>query len=435
MTSSPLNDVIAGQKQGIARGITSICSANSFVLEASFAHAKGNELPLLIESTCNQVNQFGGYTGMTPDQFMTILHQMAAKHDFPAERLVVGGDHLGPNPWRNEPAAQAMDKSRTLVQAYVINGYTKLHLDTSMKCADDDRQRPLPTPLIAARAAELAEVAEETFLNMGKKGSAPLYIIGTEVPAPGGVDDTEEGAPAVTSTQSVEETIKTTREAFLALGLDAAWERVIAVVVQPGVEYGNDTLFAYNAAAAEPLSRFMKGVEGLVFEAHSTDFQTRESLHELVRDQFAILKVGPALTFAFREAIFALAAIEEIWLGGRKGIVLSNIRSVVDEAMLANRKYWQLYYPGDERQQAVSRQFSLSDRIRYYWPAPQVKGALQLLLCNLSTAPIPLPLLSQYLPDQFRAVRIGRLQNEPGMLIEDKITAVLDDYAFACGWR
>ncbi len=435
MTSSPLNDVIVSQKQGFARGITSICSANPFVLEASFAHAKGNELPLLIESTCNQVNQFGGYTGLTPDQFMAALRQMAAKHNFPAERLVVGGDHLGPNPWRNEPATQAMDKSRTLIQAYIHSGYTKIHLDTSMKCADDDRRRPLSTPLIAARAAALAEAAEESFLAMGKSGPAPLYIIGTEVPAPGGVDDAEEGAPAVTSTQSVEQTITTTREAFLALGLDAAWERVIAVVVQPGVEYGNDTLFDYDSAAAEPLCRFIKGVEGLVFEAHSTDYQIRESLHELVRDQFGILKVGPALTFAFREAIFALAAIEEIWLGGRSGIGLSNIRNVVDEAMLANPKYWQPYYSGDTRQQAIDRQFSLSDRIRYYWPVPQVQAAVQLLLRNLSAASIPLPLLSQYLPDQFRAVRDGRLQNEPGKLIEDKITAVLEDYAFACGWQ
>ena len=433
MTSSPLSDVIIAQKQGIPRGITSICSANPFVLEASFAHAKANDLPLLIESTCNQVNQFGGYTGQTPEQFMASLHHLAAKHSFSAKQLVVGGDHLGPNPWRGEPVVQAMDKSRALVEAYILAGYTKVHLDTSMKCADDDRTRPLATEVIARRAAELAQVAEKSFETMGKSGATPFYVIGTEVPAPGGVDDEEDGAPIVTSQQSTEETIQTTRKAFLARGLDAAWERVIAVVVQPGVEYGNDSLYDYDSAAAERLSRFIKGVEGLVFEAHSTDYQTKESLHELVRDQFAILKVGPALTFAFREALFALAAIEETWLGGRKGNALSNIRNVVDEAMLANPKYWQPYYSGDARQRSYARQFSLSDRIRYYWPAPQVQVALLQLLDNLSTVPIPLPLLSQYLPEQFRAVRSGRLKSDPGALLKDKIKAVLDDYAFACG--
>jgi D-tagatose-1,6-bisphosphate aldolase subunit GatZ/KbaZ len=433
VTSSPLSDVIIAQKQGIPRGITSICSANPSVLEASFAHAKANGLPLLIESTCNQVNQFGGYTGQTPEQFMVSLGQLAAKYSFPTERLVVGGDHLGPNPWRLEPSAQAMDKSRALVEAYANAGYTKFHIDTSMKCVDDDQQRILPTAVIAKRAAELVRVAEASYLQLGKSGPAPLYVIGTEVPAPGGVDDKEEGPPAVTSTQSAAETIATTRDAFRKHSLDAAWERVIAVVVQPGVEYGNDSLFDYVPKEASALSGFIKEIEGVVFEAHSTDYQTRALLHEMVRDQFAILKVGPALTFAYREAIFALAEIEEKWLTGNKGIVLSNIREKVDNAMLANPKYWQPFYPGNSRQQWVARQFSLSDRIRYYWPVTEVQFALQLLLDNLSAAPVPLPLLSQFLPDQFRAVRDGRLQNEPDALIEDKITAVLDDYAFACG--
>lgn len=433
MTSSPLSDVIIAQKQGIARGITSICSANPFVLNASFIHAKENSTPLLIESTCNQVNQFGGYTGQTPHQFMTSLRSMAAKHNFPAQQLVVGGDHLGPNPWRNEPAAQAMEKSQILVEAYVYAGYTKIHLDTSMKCADDACDRPLSTARIAARTAELAEVAEAAFRQMGQAGQAPSYVIGTEVPAPGGVDDGEDNPPAVTSTQSVEETITTTRAAFFKHGLHAAWERVIAVVVQPGVEYGNETLFNYDPEEAKSLSSFIKVFKGLVFEAHSTDYQRSASLQEMVRDQFAILKVGPALTFAMREAIFALAEIEKAWLSGRKGIVLSNIRQLIDDVMLANPKYWQPYYPGDARQQAFARQFSLSDRIRYYWPVPEVEDAVQRLLHNLSAAPIPLPLLSQFLPDQFHAVRDGRLINNPKALIRHKITAVLGAYAFACG--
>jgi D-tagatose-1,6-bisphosphate aldolase subunit GatZ/KbaZ len=403
------------------------------VLEASFTHAKANDLPLLIESTCNQVNQFGGYTGQTPEQFMASLHQLAKKHHFPVDRLVIGGDHLGPNPWRDEPAARAMDKSRTLVETYVQAGYTKFHIDPSMKCADDQADRPLSTEIIAERTADLAQVAEAAYHKMGDSVPTPLYVIGTEVPAPGGVDDEEEGAPKLTSIQSAQETIETTRDAFYRYGLNAAWERVIAVVVQPGVEYGNESLFDYDPVKAGPLSGFIKGFDGLVFEAHSTDYQIKTSLHELVRDQFAILKVGPALTFAFREAIFALAEIEEIWHGGNKGIILSNIRKVVDDVMLEDPKYWRSYYPGDARQQAYARQFSLSDRIRYYWPVPEVKTALQLLLDNLAAAPIPLPLLSQFLPDQFRAVRQGYLQNEPGALIKDKITAVLDDYAFACG--
>jgi len=268
----------------------------------------------------------------------------------------------------------------------------------------------------------------------GEKAVPLLYVVGTEVPAPGGVDEDEEGAPQVTSVQSAEETIRATRDAFQARGLEAAWTRVIAVVVQPGVEYGNDSLFAYDPGAAAHLSRFIAGVKGLVFEAHSTDYQTQSALQQLVAGHFAILKVGPALTFAFREAIFALAQIEEVWLAGRQQIVLSNVRTVVDEAMLANPVYWQAYCPGDEQQQRYARQYGLSDRIRYYWPVAAVQVALEQLMANLSQAPIPLALLSQFMPDQFRAVRSGLLPNEPRMLVKYGITAVLGTYARASGY-
>jgi D-tagatose-1,6-bisphosphate aldolase subunit GatZ/KbaZ len=433
MNTSPLIEVLAAQERGEARGITSICSANTFVLDAAFAHAAANDLPLLIESTCNQVNQYGGYTGQTAFDFMHSLQALADRYQFPLRRLVVGGDHLGPNPWRNEPAEQAMEKSRVLVRDYVHAGYTKIHLDTSMKCGDDggDHQ-PLATEIIAARAADLALVAEESYRNTDKAGPQLNYIIGTEVPAPGGVDD-EEDILTVTTPQAAQETILTTKEAFLRLGLEEAWERVIAVVVQPGVEYGNDNLYDYDSAAVASLSRFIEGVEGVVYEAHSTDYQTKAALRELVRDHFAILKVGPALTFAFREAIFALADIEEAWLGGRSRVDLSNIRGIVDQAMLQNPVYWQPYYPGDEVQQHYARQYSLSDRIRYYWPVEMVDQALNRLLANLSVAPLPMPLLSQYMPYQFRAVRSGLLQNQVGQLIQFGITAVLNDYTYACG--
>ena len=154
----------------------------------------------------------------------------------------------------------------------------------------------------------------------------------------------------------------------------------------------------------------------------------------MVADHFAILKVGPALTFAYREAVFALALIEEAWLAGRRNIALSNIRQTVEEAMVANPVYWHAYYPGNEQHQRVARQYSLSDRIRYYWPVAPVQKALAQLLANLSAAPIPLPLLSQFMPAQFRAVRHGDLPNEPEKLIEYGITAVLDEYARACGF-
>ena len=188
--------------------------------------------------------------------------------------------------------------------------------------------------------------------------------------------------------------------------------------------------------SVEKISRIgADGVKLLIYyhpEVPNAIQQEDQALGALVRDHYAILKVGPGLTFAFREAIFALAEIEKAWLNGRAGFTMSNVRRVVDRAMLENPVYWQSYYPGNDVQQHYARQYSLSDRIRYYWPVSEVTQSINRLLGNLRTAPIPLPLLSQYLPDQFRALRENDLANDPESLIESAIVRVLDDYAYAC---
>lgn len=411
----------------------SICSAHPFVLEACVRQAIKDDSPLLIESTSNQVNQAGGYTGMTPSDFRDYVWSIADKFNFPQERLILGGDHLGPNPWQHEPAEKAMPKARTLIQDCVSAGYTKIHLDASTKCADDAPDSALDKSMSAERAAELCVVAETTYSELNSTLAAPCYVIGTEVPPPGGAQENEDEL-AVTTIEDAQETIELTGEAFRRRGLDAAWQRVIAVVVQPGVEYGDDSLFEYNRQAAAQLSRFIETDEQLIFEAHSTDYQTREALRAMVEDHFALLKVGPALTFAFREAVFALALVETEWLAKRKGIELSHIVQVLDNTMSDNPAHWKKYYAGPEPYIQFARKYSFSDRSRYYWPDLDVQKSLARLVDNLQAHPVPLTLLSQFLPLQYERVRTGILANIPRELIHDKIASVIADYAYACGY-
>ena len=108
-------DLIEAQKKGNPRGIYSICSAHPRVISAAMAQAESDDLPFLIESTVNQVNQFGGYTGMNPAAFRDHVFKVAERVEFPRQRIILGGDHLGPYPWRKEPAEQAMPKACELV--------------------------------------------------------------------------------------------------------------------------------------------------------------------------------------------------------------------------------------------------------------------------------------------------------------------------------
>ncbi len=421
---SPLQSLLAAHRAGHNVGLYSVCCSNEQVLRAAMHVALRHGTVLLVEATSNQVDQFGGYTGMTPPQYRDYVRALADEEGFPHERLVLGGDHLGPNAWQKQPAAEAMAHARVLIAAYVAAGFHKIHLDCSMSCADDPV--PLPDAVVAARSAELAVIAERTAAERGLP--PPVYVIGTEVPIPGG-EASLAGGLAVTTPAAAAQTLEIHRQAFDTPPLREAWQRVIAMVVQPGVDFDHSSVHDYDPAAASELADFLERQPRIVFEAHSTDYQRESGLHALVRDHFAILKVGPAATFAYREALFALAAIEAELLPPEQR---SRLPQVLEDVMLAQPKYWQAHYHGDEATLRLLRAFAFSDRCRYYWGEPALLAAVDTLFANLERHAPPLVLLSQYLPEQFRAVRAGTLANTPGALVRHRIGLCLDEYARAC---
>lgn len=402
-------------------GIYSLCTAHPVCLEAGVARAAADGSHLLIEATSNQVDQFGGYTGMVPAVYRKWVEEFTAGLGLPKEKLILGGDHLGPNPWRKEPAAQAMDKARELVRQYAAAGFSKIHLDCSMLLGGDAGVAP-GQELVAERAADLCRVAEDA----AAPGAEPVYVIGTEVPVPGGVAHEMDSGLAVTKAADAQETLDVHRRVFTKRGLERVLPRIIALVVQPGVEFGNYTVAEYDRAKARELSGFVARRGDILFEAHSTDYQTPEGLRELVEDHYAILKVGPWLTFAYREALFALDRIAGELGGG-------GLRRVIEEVMRENPGYWSGHYHGTERELALGRAFSFSDRVRYYWPNPKINDAVNALLVELEKAEIPLPLLSQYLPAQYGAVRNCGASKKPRDLLRNAVLRVVGVFARAAG--
>lgn len=430
----PLQTLVGRRKAGESAGVWSACTAQRTVLEACLQQAEADGCDVCIESTCNQVDQFGGYSGMTPAQFVEYVRGICAARNFPLERVILGGDHLGPNPWRKEPFAAAMPKALDLVRAYVKAGYTKIHLDASMCCADDsgNGHGALDDETVAARAADLCSAAEEAWEEARPTGQRPVYIIGTEVPIPGGAQQAEMHIRPTTP-DAVADTVEVTRRAFLDRGLAGAWERVVGVVVQPGVEFSDSAVADYRREAARPLRDWIAKSPQLVFEAHSTDYQSAGALRELVEDQFAILKVGPGLTFAYREGLFALEEIEREWLGRNPDVELSGLRACLEAQMLSHPGHWEGHYHGDKAALGLARRFSYSDRCRYYWATPPMLLAVERLLHNLRTRPAPLSLLSQYLPLQYQGIRAGRLDNQPEDILRAKVREVTSIYSRACG--
>jgi D-tagatose-1,6-bisphosphate aldolase subunit GatZ/KbaZ len=416
-----LTTLAARRRRGERTGIYSVCSAHPLVIEAAARQALADDTSLLVEATSNQVDQFGGYTNMRPTDFTQFVREIATAVGLPDDGIVFGGDHLGPNPWRRKPAAEAMQLATDLLGSYAAAGMAKLHLDASMRCADDPDV--LTDEVVAERAAALCAAAEAAAV-----GTKPVYVIGTEVPVPGGAAESL-ATVAVTRADAARRTVDVHREAFAAAGLGDAWSRVIALVVQPGVEFDHDHVVDYEPAHASELTAILDDQEQFVFEAHSTDYQRPDALAALVRDGFAILKVGPGLSFALREALFALAAIEdELVDPGER----SRLRAVVERRMCEQPGQWQDYYHGTAEVQRLLRRYSYSDRVRYYWNDPEIAAATDKLMRNLDRIAIPESLISQYLPDQYRAIRQGLIGRGPRALVIDRIRDALRPYAAAC---
>ncbi|MCF6269956.1 MAG: D-tagatose-bisphosphate aldolase, class II, non-catalytic subunit [Melioribacteraceae bacterium] len=424
-----LEEINRKQKEFGIGGIISICSANRYVIKAAMLFEKESKNKLLIESTSNQVDQFGGYTGMTPSDFIKYVEAIADEVNFSIERIIFGGDHLGPNVWQNEPAESAMKKAEDQIRAYVIAGFRKIHLDTSFSLADDDKSKPLAPSIITERAAQLCKVAEETFNNLNDSSEKPVYVIGTEVPTPGGAQEEEESI-SVTTPEDLENTIELSKKAFFNNGLEEAWERVIAIVVQPGVEFSDNQIFKCNRDNTSKIKNKIEEYPNLILEAHSTDYQSVVALTEMVEDHFGILKVGPWLTYAYREALFALANIEDALITKEKS---SNFRIEIDNVMVENPKYWEKHYHGTKKEVELARSFSYSDRIRYYWSDEKVISVLNKMMNNLNEVEIPNTLISQYLPNQYRLIMDNNIKSDAESLVISKISEVLEIYNTACG--
>ncbi len=413
-------DLAAGRGR---RGVVSLCSAHPMVIEAALARAARAGKTVLIEATCNQVNHRGGYTGATPAAFRDSVLAIAGKCGLGAAKIIFGGDHLGPLPWRDAPATTALYEAEACVRAFAAAGFAKIHLDASMACADDPPD--LPEITIAERAARLAAAAEDAAREAGH--APPHYVIGTEVPAAGGGPG-EITAITTTAPKAAAATLALHHKIFAEHGLYDAIGRIIAMVVQPGIEYDNFDVALYRPEKTRALSGALQRMPGLVFEAHSTDYQPLPALRALVADGFAILKVGPALSFALREALYALDRMACILDGDETG----SLAVVMEKLMIDTPRFWQSHCPGDDRSQKFQRHYGFSDRIRYYWSCDAAEVAVDALLIRFAASDIPKPLIHQFFPAMHPRAMAGETFSGRDLVLA-AIDRVLDDYEAASG--
>jgi D-tagatose-1,6-bisphosphate aldolase subunit GatZ/KbaZ len=391
-----LRQIVARNRAGVAIAIPSVCTAHADALEGSLTLAETLDQPIVVEATSNQVNQDGGYTGLKPADFISFVNDIATRAGVSQDRILFGGDHLGPQAWRKLPADQAMAKAQKMVADYAAAGFTKIHLDCSEGCAGEPAQ--LPDQVTAARSAALAATA----LKHAPDPDHLLFVIGTEVPPPGGARTDDHGDIPPTTPESAKATLDAHAEAFEAAHIPL--DQIGGLVVQPGVEFSPMEVHHLPLARDPGLLAALTDWPHLCLEAHSTDYQHPEAYPRLAQLGFAFQKVGPALTFAWREALYALDTIraQNGWATG------PSLPDTMEEVMLAQPGYWQAHIHGHTADPRTERHFGLADRIRYYWPDPNAQAAVRRLLADLDDKRLPNPVLSaHFAPDEIATARVS----------------------------
>lgn len=298
-----------------------------------------------------------------------------------------------------------------------------------MKLGSDSITEKLSNEVIAKRGAILFKEAERAYTELLKKDNLaihPVYVIGSEVPIPGGIQEKEE--MKVTEPYDFEQTILAYKKVFHSMNLDYAWKHIVGVVVQPGVEFGSDKVTIYDRKKSKKLCKILKKYPDIVFEGHSTDYQPSKKLQEMVEDGIAIIKVGPALTNALREGLFALSHIEKELIDDDN---CSHFIELLEEEMLKDDSKWINHYHGADKTQKIMRKYSFSDRSRYYISLPTIQNAINTLIDNLKNTEVPLYLLHQYFPNQTKKIISGELELDIYEILKECIAEIIRDYNIA----
>ncbi len=413
--SEHLRKLVQANRAGNAVAIPSVCSAQPDVLKASLRLAERLDRKVVIESTSNQVNQDGGYTGITPAGFIGFVHDLADQTGVARERIIFGGDHLGPQAWRSAPVDQAMAKAQVMLQDYVKAGFRKIHLDCSEGCAGEAAQ--LDDAQTASRSADLARLCVKA---AGDTAEDLLFVVGTEVPPPGGAREDEGGDITATTPKAARATLQAHVDEFADLA-----PLIGGLVVQPGVEFGPMRVHPFPMTRDTGFLPALADYPAVCLEAHSTDYQHPEVFPALAAQGFAFQKVGPALSFAYRQALYALDTVRSMIGGGPLAL-----RDAMEAVMQADPTHWHSHYHNDAGALYVQRHFGLADRIRYYWPEAAAQQAVTELRADLA-AVIPDPLLWQvFAPDVLDRAE-GLSGSQVQRLIEAQIQIALDPYFFS----
>lgn len=358
------------KKTGLKRTIFAACPNSMAVMKAALNSAKRCNAPIKFATTLNQVDLDGGYTGLTPKQFVDKIKQLAKAINLQSP-VLIAIDHGGP--WlkdshrkENLNYEETMERVKKSFEAAIEAGYDLIHVDPTI-----DVTLPkgdiIAIETVAKRTVILIKHCEAYRLQKGLPKIA--YEVGTEEVHGGLVDLSVFNKFFVLLKEGLE------RE-----GLSDAWP--CFVVGKVGTDLHTTE---FDAEVAKTIVDIAANY-GSVIKGHYSDNVTNPEAYP--KAGMGGANVGPEFTECEYEGLMELEEIENQLF--REGHVpkMSGIKQTLWNAVISSGR-WVKWLEKEENSkdfytnELERQEWLVKTGCRYIWQNPEVVSSRAELYENL----------------------------------------------------
>jgi tagatose-1,6-bisphosphate aldolase non-catalytic subunit AgaZ/GatZ len=357
------------QETGVKRTVFAACPNSMAVVKAALKSARRNNAPIKFAATLNQVDIDGGYTGLTPKEFVKTIREEARLINLNVP-VIVAIDHGGPwlkdlharERWSYEETMNFVKKS---FEAAVEAGYDLIHVDPTIDITLP-RNTTIDINTVVDRTVELIEHTER--FRRGKGLNRISYEVGTEE-VHGGLADLN----------VFRSFLSLLKEGLRSRNLDDVWP--CFVVGKVGTDLHTTT---FDPEMAKMLTQ-IAAPTGCVIKGHYSDNVSNPGDYPL--SGMGAANVGPEFTEHEYEGLMELDALEETLYNEGKLPKRIHMRKILWEAVIASNRWKKWLQPGESSDNfymnSPERQnWLIKTGCRYIWENPEVVAFRDKLYAN-----------------------------------------------------
>ncbi len=347
---------------GVKRTIFAACPNSLSVIRAALRSAKRCNAPVKFAATLNQVDLDGGYTGLTPSEFVKTI-RVHARNLNVTSPVIIAIDHGGP--WlkdlharENWPYAKTMDAVKKSFEAAIVAGYDLIHVDPTVDISSSVRKR-IDIEVVAERTLELIEHTE--FFRRQNNFPRLSYEVGTEE-VHGGLADLD----------VFKRFLELLKHGLVQRKLTNVWP--CFVVGKVGTDLHTST---FDPLVARQLTEIAKGFGSLIKGHYSDNVTNPEAYPE---SGMGAANIGPEFTEREYDGLIELEHIEKDLFEEGKIPKPSFIKNKLWESVIKSGR-WRKWLQDDENPDDFyantpeRQEWLIKTGCRYVWEDPEVVSA------------------------------------------------------------